>query len=156
MGNVRLAELRFGAALAALALAACAGPKGAVDVGVHSPPLGEGVLLVDDVGLDVPGSGFAPVLARGCELPCKGTFIARTTSKNQKRIRIELLRRSYGRRPTISRLATFEIIEVPPGAAGQHVVQITLRAKKDLLTISAEEEETGAASKIRTLLMLGE
>lgn len=142
--------------MAALALAACAGPKGAVDVGVHSPPLGEGALLVDDVGLDVPGSGFAPVLGRGCELPCKGTFIARTSSKNQERIRIELLRRSYGRKPNVSRLATFEIVEIPPGAAGQHVVEITLRAKKDLLTISAEEEETGEAYTIRTLLMVGE
>jgi molecular chaperone DnaK (HSP70) len=114
------------------------------------------VLLTDDVGLDVRGSGFAPVLTRGCELPCKGTFIARTTSADQDRIRIELLRRTYGNGVKISRLAGFEIMEVPPGAAGQRVVEITLRAKKDLLTISALEEETGAALKIRTLLMVGE
>jgi molecular chaperone DnaK (HSP70) len=139
-----------------LALVACAGPPGAVDLGVHSPPLGEGVLLIDDVGLDVPGSGFAPVLSRGCELPCKGTFIARTTSADQERIRIELLRRSFDRGVKISRLAGFEILEVPPGPAGQRVVEITLRAKKDLLTISAQEEETGAPLKIRTLLMMGE
>jgi molecular chaperone DnaK (HSP70) len=125
-------------------------------MGVQPPPIGEGVLLIDDVGLELSGTGFAPVLVRGCELPCKGSFVAPTTSDNQKRFRIRLLRRSYADGVAISRISDFQIIGVPPGPAGERIIEVTLRAKKDSLTISAVEKETGTALTIRTVLMMGE
>ena len=151
-----MGRLKFGAALGVLVCAACANPSGTVEMGVPPPPIGEGVLLIEDVGLEVAGTGFAPVLARGCELPCKGSFIAPTSSDNQKRFRLRLLRRSYAGRGTISLISDFQIIGIPPGPAGERILEVTLRAKKDSLTISAVEKETGTALTIRTVLMMGE
>ena len=142
--------------LAALILASCASPKGGAVLGVHSPPLGEGSVLLDDVGVMIPSKGFAPVLTRGCELPCKGSFIVRTSSENQEHVRVRLLRRSFSDSATLSGLADFQIIEIPPGPARERLIAVTLRAKKDSLSIYAVEQETGAHLKIRTILFGGE
>ena len=142
--------------LAALILASCASPKGVAVLGVHSPPLGEGSVLLDDVGVMIPSTGFAPILARGCELPCKGSFNARTSSENQERVSFRLLRRSFSGPAAVSRLGDFQVIEIPPGPAGERLIEVTLRAKKDSLSIYAVEEETGARLKIRTILFVGE
>jgi molecular chaperone DnaK (HSP70) len=141
---------------AALILASCASPKGGAALGVRSPPLGEGNVLTDDVGIMMPSEGFAPILARGCELPCKGSFNVRTSSDNQERVRFRLLRRSSSGSGTVSRLGDFQIIEIPPGPARERLIEVTLRAKKDRLSIYAVEEETGADLKIRTILFIGE
>jgi molecular chaperone DnaK (HSP70) len=142
--------------LAALTLASCASPKGGAVLGVHSPPLGTGSVLVDDVGVMIRGQGFAPIMMRGCELPCKGSFDVRTSSENQERVRVQLLRRSFSGREIVSGLGDFQIIEIPPGPAGERRIEVTLRAKKDSLSIYAIEEETGAPLKIRTILFVGD
>jgi len=142
--------------LAALILASCASPKGGVVLGVRSPPLGEGSVLLDDVGVMIPSEGFAPVLTRGCELPCKGSLIVRTSSENQERVRVRLLRRSFSGRVTVSGLGDFQIFEIPPGPARARLIEVTLRAKKESLSIYAVEKETGADLKIRTILFVGE
>ena len=142
--------------LASLILASCAIPKGGAVLGVHSPPLGEGSVLLDDVGVMIPGEGFAPILSRGCELPCKGSFNVRTSTENQERVRVRLLRRSFSDLSTTSGLADFQVIEIPPGPARERLIEVTLRAKKDSLSIYAVEQETGAHLKIRTILFVGE
>jgi molecular chaperone DnaK (HSP70) len=123
---------------------------------VRSPPLGKGSLLLDDVGVMIPSEGFAPILTRGCELPCKGSFNVRTSSENQERVRVRLLRRSFNGRATVSGLGDFQIVEIPPGPARERLIEVTLRAKKDSLSIYAIEKETGAQLKIRTILFIGE
>ena len=142
--------------LAALILASCASPKGGAVLGVHSPPLGEGSVLLDDVGVMIPSTGFAPILTRGCELPCKGSFNVRTSSENQERVSFRLLRRSFSGPTAVSRLGDFQIIEIPPGPAGERLIEVTLRAKKDSLSVYAVEEETGAHLKIRTILFIAD
>jgi molecular chaperone DnaK (HSP70) len=142
--------------LAALILASCASPKGGAVLGVRSPPLGKGSVLLDDVGVMIRSKGFAPILTRGCELPCKGSFNVRTSSENQERVRVRLLRRSFNGPATVSGLGDFQIIEIPPGPAGERLIDVTLRAKKDSLSIYAVEKETGAQLKIRTILFVGE
>jgi molecular chaperone DnaK (HSP70) len=142
--------------LAVLILGSCASPKGGTVVGVRSTPLGEGSLLLDDVGVMIPNEGFAPILARGCELPCRGAFYLRTSSENQKRIRVRLLRRSFDGKAVVSRLVDFQVIEIPPGPARERQVEVTLRAKKESLSIYAVDKETGAYLKIRTILFVGE
>jgi molecular chaperone DnaK (HSP70) len=141
---------------AALILASCTSPKGGAALGVRSPPLGEGGVLTDDVGIMIPSKGFAPILTRGCELPCKGSFNVRTSSENQERAQFRLLRRSSSGPGTVSRLGDFQIIEIPPGPARERLIEVTLRAKKDRLSIHAVEEETGEDLKIRTILFVGE
>jgi len=147
---------RLGIILAALILASCASPKGGVVLGVRSPPLGEGSVLLDDVGVMIPNEGFAPVVTRGCALPCRGSFNVRTSSENQERVRVRLLRRSFSGPITVSELGDFQIIEIPPGPARERLIEVTLRAKKDSLSIYAVEKETGAHLKIRTILFVGE
>jgi molecular chaperone DnaK (HSP70) len=142
--------------LAALIFASCASTKGGTVLGVRSPPLGKSSVLVDDVGVMLPNKGFAPILARGCELPCKGSLHIRTSSENQERVRVRLLRRSFSGRATVSRLGDFQIIEIPPGPARERLVEVTLRAKKESLSIHAVEKETGAQLKIQTILLVGE
>ena len=110
-------RLRPEVILAALILASCASPKGGAVLGVRSPPLGKGSVLLDDIGVMIPNEGFAPVVMRGCELPCKGSFNVQTSSDNQERIRVRLLRRSFSDSATLSGLADFQIIEIPPGPA---------------------------------------
>ena len=148
--------LRLGALLSALLLASCAGPQGGAVVGVRSPTLGEGSLLTDDVGIAIPGQGFAPILMRGCELPCKGSFNVRTSSENQERLRVRLLRRSAAEHGAVSTLVDFQIIDIPPAPAHEHTIEVTLRAKKDRLSIYAVEEESGEYLAIRTILFAGE
>ena len=147
---------RLEVTLAALILASCASPKGGAVLGVRSPPLGEGSVLLDDVGVMIPSEGFAPVLTRGCELPCKGSFNVRTSSENQERVRIRLLRRSFRGPGIVSGLGDFQIVEIPPGPARERLIEVTLRAKKESLSIYAVEKETGAHLKIRTILFAGE
>jgi len=142
--------------LAALILGSCASPKGGAVIGVRSSPLGEGSRMLDDVGVMLPDQGFAPILARGCELPCRGAFYVRTTSENQESIPVRLLRRSFDRTAVVSRLVEFQIIDIPPGPAGERQVEVTLRAKKESLSIYAVEKETGTQLKIRTILFVGE
>ena len=142
--------------LAALILASCASPKGGAVLGVHSPPLGEGSVLLDDVGVMIPGEGFAPILSRGCELPCRGSFNVRTSTENQERVRVRLLRRSFSGPIVVSKLGDFQIIEIPPGPAGERSIEVTLRAKKNSLSIYAIEEETGTHLKLRTILLIGD
>ena len=142
--------------LAVLILGSCASPKGGAVVGVRSSPLGEGSMMLDDVGVMLPDQGFAPILARGCEFPCRGTFYVRTSSENQESIPVRLLRRSFDRTAVVSRLVEFQIIDIPPGPAGERQAEVTLRAKKESLSIYAVEKETGAQLKIRTILFVGE
>jgi molecular chaperone DnaK (HSP70) len=147
---------RFAVILACLILGACASPQGGTTVGLSSAPLAEGSLMLDDVGVMLPSEGFAPILARGCELPCRGMFHLRTSSDNQERIRVRLLRRSFERRAVVSRLVDFQVTEIPPGPAGERQVEVTLRAKKESLTIYAVEKQTDTPVKIRTILFIGE
>ena len=142
--------------LAALILASCASPKGGAVLGVRSPPLGEGSVLLDDIGVIIPSKGFAPVLPRGCELPCKGSLNIRTSFENQERVSVRLLRRSSSGRETVSRLGDFQITEIPPGPAEAHLIEVTLRAQKNNLSIYAIEEETGVHLRIRTILFVGD
>jgi molecular chaperone DnaK (HSP70) len=147
---------RFEVILASLILGACASPQGGTIVGLRSAPLGEGSVMLDDVGVMIPGEGFAPILARGCELPCRGSFYVRTSSENQERIRVRLLRRSFEGKAAVSRLVDFQVTEIPPGPAHERQVEVLLRAKKESLTIHAVEKETGTPVKIRTILLVGE
>jgi molecular chaperone DnaK (HSP70) len=142
--------------LIALVFTSCASPKGGAVLGVRSPPLGEGSVLLDDVGVMIPNRGFAPILARGCELPCRGSFQARTSSENQERISVRLVRRSSKGSAVVSRLADFQIADIPPGPAGERLIEVALRAKKDSLSIHAVDKETGAHLKIRTILFIGD
>ncbi len=151
----KMCRPRLEVILTALILASCASPKGGAVLGVRSPPLGEGSALLDDVGVMVPSEGFVPVLARGCELPCRGTFNLRTSSENQERIRVRLMRRASGGTSAISTLADFQIVDIPPGPARERLIEVMLRAKKDSLSIHAVEKETGAYLKIRTILLVG-
>jgi len=148
--------VRRGAALLLLVLLACASSPGTVDLGVDAPPLGAGAVLDDEVGVSIAGSSFATVLARGCELPCKGVFEIRTGSDDQERIMIHLLRRASKAPHPISRLADFQIVGIPPGPARDRIVTVTLRARKDRLSISAVETATSTSLTIRTVLFVGE
>jgi len=154
----RFAALRARAAglLAALALAGCASAPGTIELGVNDPPLGSGVLLADDVGLLVASGDFAPILAHGCELPCKGSFEMRTNSDDQTRMSVQLLRRASRAPYPVSRVADFQIIDVPPGPAGTRSVEVTLRAKKDSISIHALEVSTDTNLTIRTVLFAGD
>ena len=141
--------------LIALIFASCASPKGGTVLGVRSPPLGEGSVLLDDVGVMLPSEGFAPILARGCEVPCRGSFHVRTSSENQKRISVRLMRRSFSGTAVVSRLVDFQIVGIPPGPARERMIEVILRAKKESLSIHAVEKETGEHLKIRTILLVG-
>jgi molecular chaperone DnaK (HSP70) len=142
--------------LAALVLAGCASAPGTVEVGVDKPPLGSGMLLSDDVGLVVASGDFAPILAHGCELPCKGAFEMHTTSDDQTRMTLQLLRRISHAPYSVSRVAEFQIIDVPTGPAGTRNVEVTLRAKKDSISIHAVELSTDTNLTIRTVLFAGD
>jgi len=155
---LRTAALRLPGAglLAALCLAGCAQMPGTIELGVGDPPLGSGALLADDLGLLVADGAFAPVLARGCELPCKGNFEMRTSSDDQQRFAVQLLRRA-GRSPYgVSPVAEFQILDVPPGPAGSRSVEVTLRARKDRISIHARELSTETNLTIRTVLLAGD
>ena len=77
-------------------------------------------------------------------------------SDDQERIRVRLLRRSFERKAVVSRLVDFQVTGIPPGPARERQVEVTLRAKKESLTIYAVEKETGTPVKIRTILFIGE
>lgn len=150
-----LRESRITSALAALVFAACASQTGGAEITVK-PPLGEGNWLTHDVGVNSPKAGFQPILAAGCELPCKGSFVARTSIDDQKRLQIRLVRRSPERRTLVTGAAAFQITEIPPGPAGGRAIEVTVRAKKNRLTVSAVDQETGKSFPLRTLLLMEE
>ena len=148
-------ELRFTSVLAALVFAACASQTGGAEIAV-APPLGEGNWLTHDVGIKLPKAGFIPIMGAGCEFPCKGSFVARTSVDDQKRLQIRLVRRSPERPTLVTAAGAFQITEIPPGPAGVRAIDVTVRAKKNRLTISAVDLETGEIFPLRTLLLMEE
>jgi len=141
--------------LIVLVCAACANPAGRVELAAD-PPLGEGNVLLNDVGLMLPKAGFQTIIAAGCEMPCKGSFIARTSLDDQDRLQIVLMRRPVDRRALVTRAGAFQIDEIPPGPAGQRAIDVTIRAKRNQISVFASDQETGESLPLRTVLMMAD
>jgi len=58
----------------------------------NSPAVGEGGVLIEDIGLETLGGIFTPLLKTGCATPCKDSEIFSTAQDNQSKFQVSLFR----------------------------------------------------------------
>lgn len=128
-----------------LLLASCAhhqNIQSAVVLERNSPAIGDGGTLVEDVGIETIGGVFAPLLNRGCKVPCRDASIFSTAQDNQNRIQVSLFRGKEKLVPKNHSLGVCYIVAIQPAPRGFPQIELTVEAVEKEIRVSALDKAT--------------
>ncbi|HEX6591832.1 MAG TPA: Hsp70 family protein [Moraxellaceae bacterium] len=132
--------VRFLCALMALLLCGYASGEGAVLV--IEPPVGgvmsEGVLQ-EAVGIETLGGVVAPILQKGCKLPCSQRKTFSTAEDNQDQITLAVFRGNSVYSREARSLGIFRIGGISPMPRGKTTIQVEFVADKNGISLSATD-----------------
>src|SRR5437588_676349 len=84
----------------------------------NSPAVGDGGLLVENVGLETIGGVFTPLLKTESATPCRDSEVFSTAQDNQSKLQISLFR---GNERLVSKnhsLGVCYVVDIPPARRG--------------------------------------
>jgi molecular chaperone DnaK len=108
----------------------------------NSPAVGDGGMLVEDVGLETIGGVFTPLLKTGCATPCKDSEIFSTGQDNQTKFQVSLFR---GKEKMVSNnhsLGVCYVIDIQPAPRGTPEIEVTVEAAEREIRIYALDNAT--------------
>jgi molecular chaperone DnaK (HSP70) len=102
-------------------------------------PVVQGGTLSQDVGIEMWGGTFNPVIFMGCELPCQLSQKFSTADDDQREITIRVLRGVSKSVKDDVYLGTYKIAGIPPGPRGHAMVKVIFGASEGRLWLSASD-----------------
>lgn len=100
-------------------------------------PSGE---LTEDVGLELASKQFAPILKRGCPVPCHKTAEFRNSDDQQKTVKLSLFRGTQQQTAEAKFLGRIEITGFPPQAPGNTRILVTFIVADGRITVDAADK----------------
>jgi len=117
----------------------------------HSP-VAQGSSLTEDVGIEMWGGTFNPIIFMGCDLPCEENQIFSTADEQQIDMTITLARGVSKYTKNDTHLGTFRISGLVPGPKGRTLLNIVFGASKGNLWLSAKDMNGLSKLKITKII----
>lgn len=105
----------------------------------NNSPVIKGNALKEDVGIEMWGGTFNPIIFMGCELPCEQNQIFSTADEQQIDMTIKLLRGLSKSAKEGTYLGTYRISGLVPADTGRTTLDVVFGASKGDLWFSVKD-----------------